>query len=123
MFLPVAAGFAAAENVIFIAFDLWNLPTLRSSSLFAPYVAVKVSHTLTCLICFLPYCISSIAAPRSLFWFNFMIFQVVLCTLHVESGLLAAEGDGFASPNHVYRVLVYFLGACTVLELWVINTM
>jgi hypothetical protein len=121
--LPVvAAAFGALNDAIFIAYDLWNLAGLRDSVYFGPYIFFKCFHIIACLATCLPAVVPALARPSRRFSFNFSAALVALGTLHIEAGLLAAAGDGFASPNHLYRVVVYFLGICIVLELWVVNT-
>lgn len=119
----VAAAFGVINDIVFIAYDLWNLPGLRDSVWFGPYLAVKCLHVLACLATSLPAVIRPLSISSRRFPFNFAASLVALGTLHVEAGLLAAYDDGFASPNHLFRVVVYFLGICIVLELWVVNTM
>lgn len=119
----LGAVFCIVDDLAFIAYDLWNLPGWQSSQYFAPYIVVKCLHGLACLLSFLPLVNSTLAVPRVHFPFNFVLALFVLGTLHVEAGLLAAYEDGFASPNHLFRVVVYYLGICSMLELWVVNTM
>ena len=115
--------FFGVVDLVWVSYDLRNVAELRQSQFFIPYVAVKCINFFICVLLFIPVFFSTLAASLHTFRLNFVISLLFLCNIHVESGLLAACGESYAAPKTIFRVISFYLSICTILDLWIWNTM